>query len=385
MKKYGILTLFHRNYNYGGFLQAYALHKFLLNHDKNVQLIKYEYMTEKKSVHKSKFSVLRQYSLCEIIKKLKGIANNKLNYNKIADFQKNKGIVFEKFVKDCMVTSKENVSYNDILNNKLGVNGYIVGSDQVWNPNVLTDGFLLKNIPENIEKISYAASIARNSLSDLEKKSYLPINDFDYISVREKQAKDILKDVVEKQVNVVMDPVFLLTKEQWLDLAGERIINEEYVLFYLFNNSQKYIDTVKKYCNERGLKLILIPYTDGKYNKAEYKNREYHYQGLLGPKEFVNLIANAKLVFTDSFHGVSLSSILNTNFVLLKRDKESSKTSKNSRLTNILNILELEDRNVTIDEFANKELIDFEKVNHIIDEKRKGSIEFLLEALKEEK
>ena len=62
-----------------------------------------------------------------------------------------------------------------------------------------------------------------------------------------------------------------------------------------------------------------------------------------------------------------------------------AKTSKNSRLTNILNILELEDRTVTIDEFANKELIDFKKVNHIIDEKRKGSIEFLLEALKEEK
>ena len=35
--------------------------------------------------------------------------------------------------------------------------------------------------------------------------------------------------------------------------------------------------------------------------------------------------------------------------------------------------------------YGKEKVIDFEKVNHIIDEKRKGSIEFLLEALKEEK
>ena len=46
---------------------------------------------------------------------------------------------------------------------------YVSGSDQVWNPNCIRNGFLPTFVPERKLKISYGASIGRGRLTAKER------------------------------------------------------------------------------------------------------------------------------------------------------------------------------------------------------------------------
>ena len=77
MKKIGILTLYYKNYNFGGQLQAYALQRFLSKGQYNVEQIQFDYFT----YTESKLDVLkRKLTYNEIVHHLDGDpANNNLN------------------------------------------------------------------------------------------------------------------------------------------------------------------------------------------------------------------------------------------------------------------------------------------------------------------
>lgn len=384
MGKYGILTLFYKNYNLGGILQAYALSIFLNNNDISSIVIKYDYSSEKKSIYKTKFEQLSQYSIKEIMIKTFKRVSNKINDRLIRGYKEKLRLKYDDFINENIVCTDNIVNYEELALNVLKYDGYIVGSDQVWNPNVVTDGFLLKDFPENVKKISYAASISRNQLSKLEEEILTSnINNFDYISVREDNAVELLKKGVQNEITSVLDPTFLLKKDEWISNFKPEKLNKKYALCYIFNNRIEYYKKIADYCNDNNLEMIIIPYADGNYNKYEFKNDKYHYEKTVGPKEFVTLIHNAEIVFTDSFHGVAFSCILGTNFLVLKRDNEASKTSKNCRLNHLLKIFELQDRLISIDEIGLKEKIDFANVDRLINKKREESINFLMRALKE--
>lgn len=385
MKKIGILTLFYRNNNYGGCLQAYALNKFLRNHNFESVVLSYDYRSEEQCFCKSKIDKISQYSLIEICKKVTNKIKYKVNFSKIKKHIEDNSAMFNDFVKKNINYTDITYYLDDLINNNEKFDTFIVGSDQVWNPNVATDAFFLKGVDEKINRIAYAPSVSRSKLTQKETSVFLKnLHNFDYISVRESSAKALLKNATNKKISIVLDPTFLLNKEEWKVLAGDRLVKEKYALCYLFNNAPIYYKKIKEYCEKYELKMIIIPCASGIYNKKEYAYKDYHFGAPMGPKEFINLIANAEIVFTDSFHGVALSCNLNIDFMLFKRDKDSSKTSKNSRLEDILTLFNLKDRSVTIDQIKDKKPIDFEVVNNIIEENRNESIKFLLNALNEE-
>ena len=78
-------------------------------------------------------------------------------------------------------------------------------------------------------KVSYAASIARNSLTKYEQRKMLPlIKKFDFVSVREKTAKMFLELYSENEIGAeeVLDPAFLLNNEKWSELSGVSVSDE---------------------------------------------------------------------------------------------------------------------------------------------------------------
>ena len=64
----------------------------------------------------------------------------------------------------------------------------------------------------------------------------------------------------------------------------------------------------------------------------------------VGPAEFVNLIANAEYVLTDSFHGTIFSLLYKKRFFTFSRFESSKKSSTNSRIVSLLNLVGATDR-----------------------------------------
>lgn len=237
---------------------------------------------------------------------------------------------------------------------------YIVGSDQIWNLELTNkdEYFLLCFVNSDAKKYSYAASIGVKEISEDEKNIFLKyINGFQEISVREKTAAGILKELVEKRkIHTHIDPVFLLNMDRWKRFASKRIINEEYVIIYTFVDFPKAL----KIARETGLKIYSI------HNSYKGKISDVKSVPAVGPAEFLSLIMNARYVVTDSFHGMAFSILFNKQFTVIPYMKTES------RMLDLLEDLNLLDR-IYSSEHNSANMIDYEGVNEIIQKKVKES------------
>lgn len=377
----GILTLFHGNNNWGGDLQGYALKAYIEDNFKNTNVDLIKYRSGVNVIYKSKFEQMEQYGPSEVIKK---ISERIVKRKTPADgLLKKRNELFEQFQK-CYLTNDHVYTDEELSELAKEYDCLICGSDQIWNPNVARPGYFLKGI-EGTRKVSYAASIARDRLSDKEASAMIPlIEKFDFISVREKTAKKILDGYLKgkKSVYEVLDPALMRTREQWSEFIGtERYETEPYALMFFFSDSSAYRSRIEAYCHNHGLKLIGIPHAATYIKSDEAGNYEKAYD--VGPVEFLRLFRDASYVFTDSFHGSAFSIIFQRQFCVFERDK-NTKTSKNSRLYDLLAKFQVSDRLVRnaedVDDVLRKE-IDYLKVNAILEKERTTSVEFLKSAL----
>lgn len=369
--KVAILTLFYKNYNYGGVLQGYALKEYI-NNVKGSKAHILKYKDGRNPIYASMKEQLKQYGVGAFVGKLweKGLEKFTFLIEKKIEKRMDK---FEEFIEEHSY-GKEYIDEN-IVETCEEYDCFISGSDQVWNPNCIRDGFLQTFVGENKVKASYAASIGRDKLTEKEVVAIASeLEKFDYISVREESAKKILAPRINKEISLVLDPVFLLKKEQW------KVVNMQckkpYVLCYFFSNSTKIREQIKKSLGEE-VDLLFIPYVKQKYNIFDCKGpgkRLYD----VGPKDFVSLVAGAECVYTDSFHGTAFSIIFNRPFYVFGRDKDKDQTSMNSRLYNILHTFGLENRLINVDKITeNISDIDYVCVNEILAKKREESQKIL--------
>ena len=380
-KKVGILTIYKKNYNYGGILQAYALNKKITDMGYDCKTI--SYVGEKNAIYPSKIAQLEQYSKLEAIKKIKEKVFSKFKTKKFKKIFNERKKKIDDFKMNCIPNTE---IYTD---ETLGINyrnfDYIIsGSDQVWNPNTVTYAYLQQFEHDNIKKISYAASISRNALTDRDKKVMIPaIKDFDYISVREETAKKILKEEIKNHIDVVLDPTLLLDKEEWKNVESEICsVDGKYVLCYFFSNSKKYRRIISDYCKVNNLKLIYIPYAKQEFNFYDLKGKG---ETVDTPsiQEFIKLIDDAEYVITDSFHGAVFSIIFEKKFFVVDREK-NTKVSMNSRLHDLLKKLDIKDRLVALDENSIENIdkdINYKQIKIKLNELKKDSINFLEKAL----
>lgn len=381
MKSVGILTLLYKNYNYGGILQAYALTRYLCLKGFDAKGVLYA--GHNNVVYPTNKDKLKQYRKSEIIKRAYGKIEGKINSRKIAGLISDRRNLFLNFEKEYIPTTSV---YNDFDLSRLDkeFDYFISGSDQVWNPNCAFLPFLQGFVKDNRKKISYAASISRNTLSPYEAKTMIPyIKQFQSCSVREKTAKRILEANEIKNAEVVLDPTFLLTKEQWNEIIPPETKNEKYALAYFFSDSKAYREKIQDFCKKHNMKLYYIPYAKQEYIATDAKG-EGIAQEQVGPIEFLKLIRDAECVFTDSFHGVALSINLEKEFVVFERDSKKSGASMNSRIYDILKLFNLNNRllhDALCIENTVSNRIDYADVNSILNKERAHSEAFLMRAL----
>ena len=351
--KINIITC-HRAYNYGAVLQAYALEHYLESQGNEVKIIDYY----PKDLHKS-----------ENKKGIKKIGRNLIRF---FDFKKSEKS-FGNFLKENLKLTKRYYSLEQLNSEPPEADIYIVGSDQVWNCNTRNgndDSYFLTFVPKNKIKASYAASIAMDELTVEQKKRFKAnLKDFFAISVREKTAVSLLNKCGIEDVVKVLDPVYLLEKNKWDELANKSNINikeEKYIFVYGFKRQKNIYQYARKLAKEKGCKVFSV-----NTNIEDYFLDVDKYFYNVSPEDFLNLLRNAEAVVTNSFHGLSFSIIYNKNVhQFMKIGKE------NSRMLDLLDELKMKDRLVKNEKVIEKDF-DYSNTIKIIEKERKKSMNFL--------
>lgn len=255
---------------------------------------------------------------------------------------------------------------------------YIVGSDQVWNPNIskeLMMAYFLDFGPTSVKRISYASSfgISEWVISDKSINSHISelLSSYCALSVRENEGKKLCEKEFGVTPKVVLDPTFL--NEDYSEFTGG-VKQKNLIVCYKINKTNdfwKFAPMVKQKLN--------APMTILNYN---YPKKGYRYCFPPSLNFWMKSIASAKFVLTDSFHGVAFSLINKKNFCVILNHND-----RDSRLINIITEFGLKDRMFnSVEEMLKSDSwmlpIDYSLHDKVIHERVKYSQKYLLEALK---
>jgi len=342
--KIGLLT-YSYSCNYGAVLQCYATCKILqeLGHDVEIISVKQEH----------------QDFLRKIVFSIK---NSKFN-RFMKDYYPKRTEVFE----DIVALKAATFDY-DIL---------LVGSDQVWNPNIsgaLALAFFLDFGKTSMKRISYASSFGTDKWDEtnslLSQEVNKALHNFHALSVRESTGVRILKEQFGLLSQRVLDPTMLLDDYSGLQVD---IHNNNEIICYLLNRTPlqllKAINISKKF-NQKPRMISTIHY-----------HRGFKYTMPLSINEWLSYISTAKFVITDSFHGLVFSLLFHKQFIVI-----TPNNGLNSRLKDLIELVGLNDRFYNEnDEIDFKALINntinYELVDPIISDWRQKSLDYLINSI----
>ena len=357
--KIGILT-FHCAHNYGAVLQCYATQEFLRSKGYDVEIINYrpKYLLQPYLL----FNIRRIISRNPILmlkKVIKEILTFHIRYKRWKGFEKfiNNRLILSEWVEKTSISSKYDI--------------YIVGSDQIWNNGITNrDDIYFCKFPfeKGCKKyISYAASMEATTLDKNALYKNL-LNDFDAISVREKNIQNLLTPYTNLPIQHVLDPTLMVSPKIWDSLPSKSDNKDKYVVVYQVAENPNTIRIAEHIAKQIGTKVKILVAWIGRNSSIKFQDAT--------PEEFVNTIRNAACVVTTSFHGTAFSLIFNRPFYTIKLSN-----SGNTRSTSLLKSISLEDRLIGINDFPSFSDIDYNNVNNKLEILRKESQEFLLRNL----
>ncbi len=326
-------------------------------------------------------TVLQSWSLCHFLDSIPGIESeliwyrsNKSNNHSIFSLRASLKTLFIRFFQllHCGFARKIRKYPTDrplVRATVSSINGrydmILVGSDQVWNPKITgNDNSFFLDFVKNAKKAAYAPSIGKDDWSDdikAELQGFL--NDFEFIGIREKTSIPAVEKLSKKTVHWSIDPTFLINKTEWSKIAlAPNKKKDSYIMGYCIKRKSKF--PAYAHAIEYAAKTLGIPSIE--INKMH-----------VGTDEWLGYLLNAKMVITDSFHGMAFSINNNIPFYVLI-------SSSSNRITSLLNILGLEDRLITsADEMDFTKEIDWEPINKKLEELRKENQTWLKESIYE--
>lgn len=276
------------------------------------------------------------------------------------------------------------IGYESLHIGSKDYNLVLVGSDQVWTPLGLYSKFFnLLFVDDSVPRISYASSFGVSKIPWWQKHATTKyLNRIDALSVRELKAKEIVDNLTIKKAVVVLDPTLLRTKEQWeKEFEGKaNKVKGDYIFCYLLGKRDETRKEVNKLAKATNLKVVAIRHTDEFIESDEYFGDIAPYD--VNPIEFIQLISNAKYVYTDSFHCSVFSIIFQRQFITFYRFATTDGNSRNSRIDSLLSLMGLTSRlykNEIVKQIQNP--IDYKVVERILEALRKDSMEFLMKGL----
>lgn len=360
--KIGIIT-FHFANNFGAALQTYALSNTISRlYGHSVEIIDYRNCF---------ISFTDFVRIFPITLNLKELVSGLTTFTKREQRRKK----FVKFQKKYFSLSQKYTTLKSLRDNPPIYDVYICGSDQIWNPAVtggLDPAYFLDFVKNEGKKISFAASFG---VGVLKKMYWQEVNrclmNLDDVSVREKEGVNLAEKITGRKVSQLIDPTFLLNKEEWEKMAKQPKIVGEYILVYVMQNNKKVYEYAKRIKDILGLKMVVI----SRYGYS----LDFMDEVLIdvGPEEYLGLFKNAAFVCTNSFHGLVFSIIFEKDFYVVPS------TRFNSRINNLMQVLKVNNYEELTKEVLKRPGYSRESVKNIILAEQKKAFGYLKKNMNE--
>jgi hypothetical protein len=196
-----------------------------------------------------------------------------------------------------------------------GYDVYMTGSDQVWNPrlNCSLDPYFLTFAPPDKPRVSYAASFGVKILPPNARDIYADrLSKYSFLSVREKPGVDIIRDLLGRVADQVLDPTLLLDAAEWSRVARGPALSRDYILIFELGNCPQMVMLAERAASMfKNVEIVRLP---GNYRRPVEHVRDLYDAG---PSEFVGLFKHASYVITNSFHGTAFAVNFRIPFVSL--------------------------------------------------------------------
>lgn len=287
--KTGIITLY-ESQNYGALLQAFALETFLKECNAEPVFIRLPFPRLK-------------------------------NYWKMIKTKNIPLAIFRIFQEIKYIKSRTliNIGSTNSINERY--DAVFVGSDTLWdvqnNSYPHFEQFLGFGI--NADKVIAYAPSCNSTMVDEFKNEYgnkATFERFASISVRDKKTAELVKKINEQDVDIVVDPTFLIDFEKYPVQSIKK--KEKYALIYSYGFSKDQVKEIQEYCKKRSLKTVSVgiwnPWCDENVTATL--------------PEFLGYIRGAECMITTTFHG--------TIFAMLSQVKYAVYAGNNYKVLDIL-------------------------------------------------
>ena len=248
----------------------------------------------------------------------------------------------------------------------LGLDAIILGSDEVFNLqhpcfSKIYYGVGIINTP----CFSYAPSAGQVSADTVLNPEIInSLRHMKAISVRDENTKKLIENNIACKVKIVSDPTLLY---DFSDIRKSFPV-KNYLLIYAFDVYNDYRKQIEDYAKNNGMKIVSllnrISWADYSMDMADFET-------------WVSAFHNAKIVVTDSFHGLVFSIKSKKDFVIIKR---GDKVNKIDRLLEQLGIVKPYYKGESIEGYI-REKIDYKRVEERLDRIKCDSIEYIKSSL----
>jgi hypothetical protein len=311
MKHIGLLT-YHATHNYGAVFQAYATQYTIEKMGYRCEVIDF------RPVSMRDFDALYKFHT--------GFIAGLYRFFRYWLYQKprkDRAKRFEEFISKQLNLTKRFKTIESLEKANLNFDLTITGSDQTWNIHCPLWGFSVTDLHyakaymlgfvTSGNKASFAASISDTTTEELMQFKDL-LCKYSYITVRDAQSKPRIDAVTGKDSTVVLDPSFLLTKEEYirsLNVPDKPLIDKPYVLLYSIQGYKEIDELMKQACIfAKNNSLLLVSVTPNACKKYQGAVQLYN----VGPLDFLNLYNNASFVLAHTFHAICFSIIFRKAF-----------------------------------------------------------------------
>lgn len=361
--KIGILTHYNVN-NQGAQLQMYALWDYLRSLGHEAVILTYpknfDFIPEEGKKNNVSLKSIPYYVKNYLFKKGMGLTfYNARKYDTLAKMRK-KNYQFQGYHSD-------------------DLDAVMIGSDEVYSIDVGVNPMMYGHALCCENTISYAPSFGRTTSELLKKEGCYELvksglKNMKFLSARDAHTQKMIKELTEKNVPIVCDPVFLM------DLNIKRRCNikirRPYLLVYSYDahmNEKKEYEAIQKFAKKRGL----ITVSAGTYHKWCDKNI------VCDPLEWVEYFRHAEYVITDTFHGYVTALKVQKETALFVRSKINA-----FKLKSLMEQTETEEREFC--EFSLNSLetvfskkMDYEKIERLLENMTESGKIFISEVLRE--
>ncbi len=312
----GLFT-FHRQLNYGGVLQALALHD-TLEEISGTRVETIDMWMDPRDQHLWGKETNRNVPFFSRLRnRLKAqrkypIGRKEFEFRRLKTYQ---------LIKERLNLSETQYRSAKELRNLPAYKTVVVGSDQLWNYDLVRafkeNPWLCKYFPQTQDRVTYAMSFGITSLPEEMLPTYREgISAFRAITLREASGFELLEKILGEKTKAlchvdraVLDPTLLRTCEQWeKEIASRPYPQDEYILAYwLTDATEEVIQWLREVSRKQGKKVLLLVAKPVQWlpEKEDWLSVRFD----ADPLDFVTLIAHASGILTDSFHGLQIATI----------------------------------------------------------------------------